>query len=890
MMRRSIFVAFMVTSAPVALFAAAPACAQQAPEPAPADTAENSPENSVVVTGSRFATRTVADSPVPIDVISADQLENSGQTETNKLLNQLVPSFNFPQPSLTDGTDSLRPATLRGLSPDQTLVLINGKRRHTSALLNINGSVGRGSAAVDLNETPPIAIDRVEVLRDGAASQYGSDAIAGVIDLQLSKRKGVSASVTYGEYDTDLAGVAQVTGVQTGANGLPVVAAAGGTNNDILALTTNGKERHRNDGQTVTLATRIGLPVGPEGYFVFSAQFRDRDPTNRSGADPRRQYPTVGDPRELTIDRYTHRFGDGKATDYNIFVNSGYQLTPDIEAYAFGSYGIRDANGAGFYRRANDARNRDFAASTTTFVSFYPDGFLPLIDSAIEDISGAVGIKGTSGPWTADLSWVYGQNKLDYGVENSFNVSLGGLASPRKFDAGGLAFGQHVVNLDITRKFDVSLVKSLGLAFGGEFRNENFKIRQGDIASFINGPFSVAPFNAAGGAQVFPGFRPNNAVNASRHSFSGYVELDTDITDKLTVQLAGRYENYSDFGDTVNGKAAVRYEPIRGIAFRGSISTGFRAPSLAQQFFATTSTNNTVVNGVAQLIEVGTFPVNDPVAVALGSQPLRPEKATNIAGGIVFGLVRGLSVTADYYNIAIRNRIVLTENLTGAAVVAQLQANGISNVTSARFFVNGVNTRTQGVDIIGTYKVPEFGLGKFRLTAGYNYNQTSITRRAALSIPSLANSVLFGRTESFRLTDGQPRSKINLALDWSLSRFSALIRTNRYGRVGTAASSGVTVTNGVVNIPALGTQVGDFTLSPKWVTDVQVAVKLLKQFEIAVGADNVLDVYPDRLPTSTAAGVGAPGFTPNSFFLPYSSQSPFGFNGRFLYIRGTVNF
>lgn len=881
-MNRTFVAMLSVTTSTAALFVASPSLAQAAPEPAtPPVVADDAP--TVVVTGSRFATRTVADSPVPIDVIGGEQLQASGYTETNKVLNQLVPSFNFPQPSLTDGTDSLRPATLRGLSPDQTLVLINGKRRHSAALLNLNGSVGRGSSAVDLNEIPPIAIERIEILRDGAASQYGSDAIAGVINLQLSRKEGVTASVTYGAYETTTKGVSQATGVATGANGLPIVAVAGGTNNDILQLNTTGKDRTVHDGQTLTLATRLGLPIGSRGYFVTSLQFRDRDPTNRSGADPRRQYVTVGDPRELTINRYNHRYGDGKAIDYNVFVNAGYELGPDLNAYAFGSYGIRDADGAGFFRRANDVRDRDFAASTTTFVPFYPDGFLPLIVSQIEDLSGAFGVKATPGDWTVDLSLVYGSNQLDYQVENSFNVSLGGINSPRRFDAGGISSSQHVVNLDFTRKFNVGFLKSLGIAFGGEYRNENFKIRQGDVPSYINGPFSAAPFNGAGGAQVFPGFRPNNRINASRANWSGYVEVDSDITDGLTVQLAGRYESYSDFGDTINGKVAARFEPIKGVAFRGSVSTGFRAPSLAQQFFATTSTNNTVVNGVAQLIEVGTFPVNDPVARALGSQPLRPEKATNLAGGIALDLIRGLSVTADYYNIEIRDRIVLTENLTGAAVVAQLQANGINNVTSARFFVNGVNTRTQGVDIIGTYRVPEFGFGKFRITAGYNYNETKITRRAALSIPTLTNSVLFGRTESFRLTDGQPRSKINLALDWTLGDIGATIRTNRYGSVSSAASGGVTVANGVVTVPALGTQTGDFTLTPKWITDFEIRGKIFKHYELAAGIDNVFDVYPDRTPI-------AAGFTPNSYFLPYSSLSPFGFNGRFIYLRGTVNF
>ncbi len=819
------------------------------------------PTEEIIVTGSRAAQRTSTDSPVAIDVISGESLKSSGATETNRVLNQLVPSFNFPQPSLTDGTDSLRPATLRGLSPDQVLVLVNGKRRHSAALLNLNGSVGRGSSAVDLNQLPPIAIERIEVLRDGAASQYGSDAIAGVINLQLSRATGVRGSVTYGKYITTMDGVRDYDGVLTGPNGLPQVVTAGGGTNDILALNFTD-ERDRNDGDTVTIATNIGVPVGPGGYLNVTAQFRDRDRTQRSGADPRRQYPTIGDPRELTFDRFNHGFGDGQAEDFNFVVNTGYELGA-FELYAFGTYGIRDGTGAGFFRRPNDARNRDFAASTTSFVPFYPDGFLPLIASEIEDVSGAIGIRGDVGGFKADLSVIYGSDELNYRVENSFNTSLGGLVSPRAFDAGGLAAGQTVINLDLSRTLDTDLFERFGIALGAEYRNENFKIRQGELASYVNGPFVAN--GAAGGAQVFPGFQPTNAVDATRDSWAVYAEADFDPITDLTFQLAARYENYSDFGDTFNLKAAGRWEVVPGVAIRGSASTGFRAPSLSQQFFTATSTNN--VQGLG-LIEVGTFPVASPVARALGAQPLDAEKSLNLGGGLVLDPFTGFTLTVDYYNIRIRDRVTLTENLTGAAVVALLQSAGINNVTSARFFVNGVDTRTQGIDVVATYRLPEFGLGDFRLTAGYNYNDTKIIDRAVL--PSLPGLLLFGRVESFRLTDGQPTNKLNLSLDWSLGPVNAVIRANRFGEVFTAGAGAITVGKG--DAPA------DFTLTPKWLTDLQVTLKVHEGLRFTVGADNVFDVYPDRLPER------AP-FTANSFFLPYSSLSPFGFNGRFLYSR-----
>lgn len=847
---RNRFKSVLLGSVVLANFALPAAAQDQAAEEAAAS------EETIIVTGTRRLDRTIADSPVPVDVISADALTNTGYTETNKLLNQLVPSFNFPQPSITDGTDVLRPATLRGLSPDQTLVLINGKRRHTSALLNINGSVGRGSAAVDINTIPPLALERVEVLRDGASSQYGSDAIAGVINFQLRKAEGGRAQITYGKYVTSLEDVPEVTGVQTPP------ALSGG----ILTLLDTGKDRKARDGETLTLATNVGLPLGDAGYFNVTAEYKDRDPTNRAGYDPRQQYFNLADPRELTFNRLSHRYGDAKTADMTFFVNAGVGLGETAELYAFGSLNLREGESAGFYRRANDARNRDYAASAVApFVPFYPDGFLPLIVSDTRDVSGAIGVRGEVADWNYDVSWVYGSNKFALGVENSFNTSLGGLASPVKFDAGELHFGQHVVNVDLQRELAVGFAKSLSLAFGGEYRNENFKIVAGDLASYVAGPFSNPPTSAPAGAQVFPGFQPGNEVDATRDSFAAYVELDADLNDRVSVQLAGRYEHYSDFGDTLNGKIAVRFEASDWLAFRGSASTGFRAPSLHQQFFAASATNN--IGGT--LVEVGTFAVDSAVAQALGSVPLDPEESVNFSGGITLDPFDGFSLTADYYNIKINDRIVLTENLQGAAVVALLQAAGINNVSSARFFINGIDTRTQGVDVVASYRTSLGDFGRFGFTAGYNYNTTKITDRVDTLGPlaTIPGLVLFGRVESLRFERGQPRSKVNLGVDWDKGILGATLRTNRFGSV--IATGNTTAT--------------DVRLSPKWVTDAELRLKPLEAVEFAIGANNIFDVYPDRLPAGGAFGV-------NAFFLPYSSFSPFGFNGRFIYGRVSVEF
>ncbi|MFN3451373.1 MAG: TonB-dependent receptor domain-containing protein, partial [Sphingorhabdus sp.] len=555
-------------------------------------------------------------------------------------------------------------------------------------------------------------------------------------------------------------------------------------------------------------------------------------------------------------------------------------FSESAEFYTFGSYGIRDGNGAGFYRRSADVRNRDWAASTTTFVPIYADGFLPLIASEIVDISAAAGLRGAMSGWDYDLSVVYGSNRLNYDVENTVNTSLGSVVSARRFDAGGLRSGQTSVNLDLRRDLDIGIGQSVSLAFGGEYRNENYKIVPGELQSYVNGPFSAAPFNAAGGAQVFPGFRPANATDVSRDSFAGYLELDADLSDSFTVQLAGRYEHFSDFGDTINGKAAARFEVFDGVALRGSISTGFRAPSLAQQSFATTSTNN--VGGV--LIEVGTFPVSSPVAVALGAQPLAPEKSLNIGGGVTFTPVSGLSITADYYSIAIKDRITLTENLQGADVLALLTTAGVTGVSSARFFINGIDTRTSGLDVVASYRVPEFGLGKFRVSVGYNLNNTKITDRRVFS--GFTAQRLFARQESFRLTDGQPKNKLNLSLDWDYDNVGMTLRTNRYGEVFLPSGFSTAANNNNIAINP-GIVPGDIFLSPKWVTDLEFRFKPVESISIAFGANNLLDVYPDRLPFGTVDGVNY-GF--NNAFLPYSSQSPFGFSGRFVYGRVSVEF
>jgi iron complex outermembrane receptor protein len=866
---------------------AAPALAQEPQDP-PSDAVETTPAvpgSEIIVTGTRRTDRTVADSPVPIDVLSAETLSRSGFTETNKLLNQQVPSFNFPQPSITDGTDVVRPATLRGLSPDQTLVLINGKRRHTTALLNINGSVGRGASAVDINLIPSIALSRVEVLRDGAAAQYGSDAIAGVLNFQLSdRRSGGRVQVNFGTYISNVQGIEEVTGLALGANGQPTTKLDGTYN-----LATTGKDRHVEDGETVTAAAIFGVPLGAEGHITLSAQYQDRRSTNRTGYDPRRQFNLIGtliDPRELTFNRLSHRYGDPDTRDILLFLNAGLPLGDAVEIYAFGSYGHRDGQSAAFYRLANDARN---------LPAIYPNGFLPLINTELVDISGTVGVRGeVAGGFRYDLSGGHAENDFDFLISNTLNRSLG-TASGTRFDSGGLRYGQTIVNLDVSRDIGLGFAKSATLSGGLEYRRETFRIRPGEPDSYRGGTAG-----GASGAQGFPGFAPvigGQQVDQerSRNNKSAYAELDVDLTEMFNIQIAGRYEDYSDFGSDFNGKVAGRFEPVEGIAVRGSASTGFRAPSLQQQFFAAQATNN--VNG--QLLETVTLPVDNPIAIALGATPLAPETSVSYSAGIVFTAVPRLNVTLDVYQVSIDDRIVVTENLSasrdaagnptganpGRAIAEILNNAGFRVTNAARFFVNGLDTRTRGLDLVGTYRM-DMGGGQLALTAGYNYNKTKLERILAAPGP-LANVpgvVLFGRQERLRLTDGQPRNKINLSLDYERDWLGFNVRTNRYGRVFGAGGELGPAGSGIFN---------DVMMRPKWITDFELRASAGELVDFALGANNIFDVYPDGIPVGLAGTTtaGANVFFPaTSYVTPFSAFSPFGFNGRFVYGRMSIKF
>ncbi len=769
---------------------------------------------AVAVIGTRAQERTVTKSPVPVDVFSAVDLKATGRTETAQMIQALAPSVNFPRTAIADGTDAVRPATLRGLGADQVLVLLNGKRRHTAALVNVNGTVGRGQSAVDLNAIPASMIDHIEILRDGAAAQYGSDAIAGVVNIVLKTNAPSEVNLQSG------------------------VTAVG-------------------DGRVWQGSVNSGVANSSGSYFHTGFEFRDRQKTDRSAADPRVQY-FAGDAREATIGRINNTYGDGQVTDVVGMLSAGTSFSNGVELYAFGGGSQRKATAPGFWRRPNDDR---------TVRSLYPNGFLPLINSTLWDGSGAVGVKGTTAGWKWDLSQTVGRNSHNFFISNTNNASFGN-ASKTAYDAGTLIFSQATSNLDLFREVKAGTVP-VRLAAGAEWRKDQFQITQGEPGSWQDGKVPVLDASgnptsrvAAAGSQVFPGFRPTDETNASRSNTSLYADVESDLTKMLLVGGAVRYENYTDFGSQATGKFTARFAPIPQFAVRGGYSTGFRAPSLQQSWFTATSTN--FINGVP--FEIRTFPVSSRPAQLLGAKALTPEKSKNLSGGVTWQPVPALSITADYYKIDIADRVVLSENLTQTAVRDFLAANGEPGIGGGRFFTNAIDTRTTGVDIVANYGLNFGRRGILRLTAGASTNKNTITAQKQVTPPALAalNDALFSRVERGRIEKGQPKNNFVFSATHEVSKFTLSARTQRFGQVTTF---GTTAAN-------------DQTFGAKWITDASVGLALRENVRFTFGADNLFDTYPDKTLVANS----------NNGIFPVPAGAPFGINGRFSYARLNVRF
>ena len=793
--------------------------------------------DQVVVTGTRATDRTVLEAPVPIDVLSSAEIQATGRSETMQVIQMLAPSINFPRPSVNDGTDHIRPATLRGLGPDQTLVLVNGKRRHTTALVHVNQSVGRGSTSVDMNAIPVNAIERIEILRDGAAAQYGSDAIAGVINIILKSNAETSLSSSVGRSFSEFEGLSG-----TGSY---------------------------DDGRVVQVNANFGRAIMSDGFVHVAGEFRDRERTNRTRVDISNQC-IAGDTRctnpPAGIDIYDESLsqswsGDSESRDYGFFVNSEIPMQSGVRLYGFGGFGIRDGLAAGFFRRSLDDR---------TVRAIYPNGFLPLISSEIQDASAAVGARGMFRGWNWDLSGEYGANSFEFGVENTANVSLGP-TSPTTFYAGALKLNQLVANLDFARRISGTSLGGVNVALGIEARRDGFKLERGDEASYAVGTTAILDGPNAGRpappfSQVFPGFRPVDEADDSRTNVGAYVDVEVTPIEKLLVAVAGRVENYSDFGSTADGKVAARFELFPGVALRGAAQTGFRAPSLGQSNFSSVATNFVNVGGVNTPFEIRTFAVGSAGATLLGAKELEAEESVNLSIGLTARASNSLSLSADYYDVKIDDRIVLSGNFIDVSVRNLLAANGIPGVSGARYFTNAIDTHTKGLDIVLNYGVDLGTAGVTRFTGGYNRNETEVTR-VSDTPPQLAavSTALFDRVQRALFEKGQPKNSIRLTLNHVINNFSANVHASRFGKF--------TVFQGATSGAA------DQTFGAQWVTDLAIGYKL-RNIALTLGSNNIFDTYPDTLIAANQT---------RSIYM-FSGQSPAGFNGRFVYVKATIDF
>lgn len=780
-----------------AFAASIPQASAQTTPPAKDDKDKPVVVETISVVGSRRANASTTDTPVPVDVIPmSKQIEQGGQFDLAQTLQYISPSFNSTRQTGADGADLIDSAALRGLGSDQTLVLLNGKRRHTVALVNLFGARNRGNTGTDMNAIPVLAIDTIQVLRDGAAAQYGSDAIAGVIDIGLKKRLGCEGVLGAGQY----------------------------------------KE---GDGKNYLGSAYCGFRVGDKGVIAITGEYLDRGRSNR--AEP-------GNPRII---------GDTAVE------NTTFYATGDLPTSAVGTLYFtagaqkREASSGAFARGgigSDDIPSRNSEA-------MYPGGFVPFIDGDIDDRYVTVGHKSQLGEWNADISQTYGYNKLRYNINNTLNASIANLdlmnggrgISPTSFDAGGFSFEQMTTNLDFNRFFP-SLANGVNVAFGTEYRRENYQIMAGERGSYVDADGVGNGGNA--GSQGFPGFQPSDATDKSRNSWAAYVDVETDVSRQLKVQTALRYERYSDFGSTVTGKLAGAFRVDPQLLLRGSASTGFRAPSLQQIHFSSTFTD--FINGVP--LDVVLAPNGGSIANAAGIPKLKEEKSKSFTLGFTWTPNADVAVTADLYRINIDDRIVLSGRFDGdnyPALGSILTALGVGQ---AQFFVNSVNTKTNGVDITASHK-QSWGARRLNTFLAFNYSKTEVTGIKAPAALAGFEDVLLSERERLFLEQGGPRAKATLGFDYAAGPWNADFRIIHFGSQTLGTFSGTAA--GVPNAK----------YEPRTSADLSLTYNIDKSTKITVGGTNIFNVKPSKQD---------PNETDNGFI--YDSVQ-FGLNGAAYFVR-----
>lgn len=742
--------------------------------------------DEVSITGSRNKKRTITNTPVPVDVIDIKQVSQStGQIEVNQLLQFSAPSFNSNKQSGSDGADATDPATLRGLGPDQTLLLLNGKRYHQSSLINVFGTKGRGNTGSDMNTIPIGAIKRIEVLRDGASAQYGSDAIAGVINVILNDRNhGFEGNAFYG---------------------MNLFKSPG--NNDVVS-------DHKVDGTTFDFSGNLGTKIGNKGGFGnFTVEFVNKDRTIRN-ANPEKGYES---PRE--------KFGDAKSQNVYFFGNVELPLSDGLKFYSRQGFSYRKTN-AYAWTRTPDANGN--------IPEIYPNGFNPIEDTSITDFTFDNGLKFKVANWDVDFYNAFGSNRFTYQIDNTINATLG-VKSPTSFNAGGHSLLQNTTGFNASKQFKV--LEGLNVAFGSEFRYEQFELIKGEEASYamydINGNVVTADTPEAllvtnplsgdvrpGGSQGFPGY--SQEFKKNRNNFAAYVDTELDITKKWMISAAGRFENYNDFGSTLNGKFATRYAFTPQFAFRGSVSTGFRAPSLAQKYYSLQFTNFQGGN----LVTIQLASNDSDLAQQSGISQLKQETSLNGSAGFTFNTAK-FTATIDGYYIKVKDRIVLTGNFSRDDLPEDVQLK-YPFIDQAQFFSNAIDTRTKGVDIILSY-TDDLGPGKLTATLAGNYNDMEITKvNAPEKLKGKEDIFLSAREKAFILASA-PKTKVNLNLNYKINKFNANVQLVRFDKVKLIGYGGA----------------DDYQLyGAKVTTDISFGYEFSKNLNLTIGSKNLFNRYP----------------------------------------------
>jgi len=855
--------------------------------------------SGVTLIGSRNPNRTSVNTSVPIDVIDVTELTSSGpQVNLNQILNFVAPSFTSNTQTISDGTDHIDPASLRGLGPDQVLVLINGKRRHNSSLVNVNGTFGRGSVGTDLNAIPSAAIQRLEVLRDGAAAQYGSDAIAGVINIVLKNNVNeltfkVSSGANFSKNANDQTGGVDGKTINISANyGLPLGDKGGFINFtgdfDYRESYSRMKEW---EGNVFNLYNTIERFASNDGYNLSDLLDDDVSDVNLysalagitpTGSDlSKEELQTIlaADNTEAELaargqkrSDYNMRVGQSEVRGGRFFANMSLPLDDDgTELYSFAGASSRKGNSAGFYRLPNQSR---------TYTPAYNNGFLPEINSNITDKSFAVGIKGKVNEWNVDFSNTWGRNAFLYTIGNTFNASFQN-ASPTTFDAGGFNFTQNTVNLDISQFYD-DVMNGLNVAFGAEYRLENYEIEAGEEASYsrytsegqvitlASQQASQDFFGAArpGGSQVFPGFSPNNELSRGRSSIAGYFDLEADLSDTFLASFATRFENYSDFGSTINFKLSALLKASENVNIRTALNTGFRAPSLHQLNFNSTST---IFDQAGNPVEVGTFANDSRVAKILGIPELKEETSRSVSLGFTAKVPdANLTVTVDGYWVGIEDRVVYTGQFKGSEIAQELAQ---ANASAASFFANAIDTESKGLDIVITHKTNIGTNTRLKSDLSGTFSKTkqvgAINASKILEDAGLVGTY-FPEDSRVYLEEAVPRTKVILTNSLTTGKWNIFLRNVYFGEVTEA-------TTNIERQQVFGTKV---------VTDLSFGYKASKSLTLTVGANNLLDIYPDRAELTLPDG----GTNRSGGRFDWSRRAQqFGIGGRFLFARLSLN-